>query len=448
MYRNLNRLISRSCLCAALVIASISTVNAQSTTDAVPRIVQKDGRFALFVDGAPYLILGAQTNNSSAWPAMLPKVWPAMESMHVNTVEIPIYWEQFEPEQGRFDYSVVDAILDGSRNHGFRLVLLWFGTWKNGSNHYMPPWMKLDPERYPNMIGPDGKEVYPLPLYVNGAIRDPIDPGWPPHYEVGGPNDNVFALWKAAAPAVDLLAPDIYIREQDKYLKVLDDYARSDNPLFVPETIGFGSMTRYFFAALGRGAIGYAPFGMDYTRPPLFANRSDASPEQVFQDTAINYELIGPMSREIARLNFEGKLQTAIEMEAKDSGSVTVSGARRSDREPDHVLHFDDWDVEVFFGTFRRRTRIPPAADAQPTGRILVGQLGDDQFLMTGLHTRVTFRPTGTKADRPWQYLAAEEGSYVDGTFEVSRILNGDQTDWGLFFTSEPRVLRVSVYTR
>ncbi len=152
MYGNLNQLISRSCLCAALVMASIWSASAQSTDGSLPRIVQKDGRFALFVDGAPYLILGAQTNNSSAWPAMLPKVWPAMESMHVNTVEIPIYWEQFEPEQGRFDYSVVDAILDGAREHGFRLVLLWFGTWKNGSNHYMPQWMKLAPDPNPQIL--------------------------------------------------------------------------------------------------------------------------------------------------------------------------------------------------------------------------------------------------------------------------------------------------------
>ena len=56
------------------------------------------------VDGAPYLMLGAQTNNSSAWPATLPQVWPAVEYLHVNTVEMPIYWEQFEPKPGQFDY--------------------------------------------------------------------------------------------------------------------------------------------------------------------------------------------------------------------------------------------------------------------------------------------------------------------------------------------------------
>jgi beta-galactosidase GanA len=77
----------------------------------IPRLIQKDGRFALLVDGAPYLILGAQANNSSDWPAMLPKVWSAIEFLHANTLEIPIYWEQFEPQPGKFDYTAMDTIL-------------------------------------------------------------------------------------------------------------------------------------------------------------------------------------------------------------------------------------------------------------------------------------------------------------------------------------------------
>ena len=77
------------------VLAAFMAANAAATLEAqvkerpLPRLVKKDGRFALFVDGEPYLMLGAQVHNSSAWPAMLPKVWPAMEYLHVNTVEIP-----------------------------------------------------------------------------------------------------------------------------------------------------------------------------------------------------------------------------------------------------------------------------------------------------------------------------------------------------------------------
>ena len=140
-------------------VFTVLTAFAQVKERPVPRLVKKDGRYALFVDDAPYLVLGAQVNNSSGWPAMLPKVWPAIEFMHANTVEIPVYWEQFEPRQGQFDYSAVDAMLTQARAHRVRLVLLWFATWKNGSQHYMPKWMKLAPDRYPHLVDRNGHPV-------------------------------------------------------------------------------------------------------------------------------------------------------------------------------------------------------------------------------------------------------------------------------------------------
>src|ERR1700761_9792260 len=72
-----------------------------------PALASDDGRHALMVDGAPYLVLGAQIGNSSAWPAVLPKVWPALEALHVNTAEAPVYWEQIEPQPGSFDWTNV-----------------------------------------------------------------------------------------------------------------------------------------------------------------------------------------------------------------------------------------------------------------------------------------------------------------------------------------------------
>ena len=102
----------------------------------------KDGRHALLVDGAPYLVLGAQVNNSSAWPAVLPQVWPAIKAIHANTVEMPVYWEQLEPKEGVFDYSVVDTLVAQSRKNDVRLILLWFATWKNNGPAYVPLWLK------------------------------------------------------------------------------------------------------------------------------------------------------------------------------------------------------------------------------------------------------------------------------------------------------------------
>jgi hypothetical protein len=88
---------------AAVIVAALFpfglAANSQGTAYPIPRIVQQNGRYALMVDGAPFLMLGAQANNSSDWPTTLPKVWPAIEYLHANTLEIPIYWEQFEPKQ-------------------------------------------------------------------------------------------------------------------------------------------------------------------------------------------------------------------------------------------------------------------------------------------------------------------------------------------------------------
>ncbi len=127
-----------------------------------PTLVKRDGRFALMVDGKPYFVLGGQINNSSSWPSTLPDVWPTLTAMHANTVEAPVYWEQMEPQPGQFDFSTLDALVTGAREHKLRMVLLWFGTWKNGEDHYVPEWVKTHPEKYPRMINERGEPVQVL----------------------------------------------------------------------------------------------------------------------------------------------------------------------------------------------------------------------------------------------------------------------------------------------
>jgi beta-galactosidase GanA len=141
----------------------LTSTTAVSATPA-PQLVKRSGRHALLVDGSPYLVLGAQIGNSSAWPEVLPEVWAALEALHVNTAEAPIYWEQMEPEQGHFDWTNVDALLNGARSHHLHLILLWFGTWKNGNDHYAPIWVKRDPTHFPRM-----RNSYGTPLDVLSA---------------------------------------------------------------------------------------------------------------------------------------------------------------------------------------------------------------------------------------------------------------------------------------
>ncbi|MFA5753043.1 MAG: hypothetical protein WC910_08245, partial [Bacteroidales bacterium] len=120
-----------------LLLSPVVSCSSAKEAD-MPEIIENNGRYALLVDGEPFFVFGGQSANSSTWPNMLPGVWNTIESMHANTLEIPIYWEQFEPEPGKYDTSIVQMLLDQARERDVRLVLLWFATWKNGSNHYMP----------------------------------------------------------------------------------------------------------------------------------------------------------------------------------------------------------------------------------------------------------------------------------------------------------------------
>jgi len=125
----------------------------------MPRLVEEQSRATLMVDGQPYFLLGAQVDNSSGWPERLAAVWPAAERLRLNTLEVPVYWEQMEPVRGTFDFSVVDAVIEQARAHKTRLVLLWFGTWKNGKMHYVPDWVKSDTATYPRMKSKRGVPI-------------------------------------------------------------------------------------------------------------------------------------------------------------------------------------------------------------------------------------------------------------------------------------------------
>ncbi len=520
-------------------------VEAEPDSNLLPHLVSQDGRHALFVDGAPFLILGAQSHNSSAWPAMLPKVWPALEYLHANTLETPVYWEQFEPEPGKFDTSVVDTLLKEAREHHMRLTLLWFGTWKNGSSHYIPLWAKSQPDKFPRIIGKNGRRVdspsphapaaleadmhafsalmrhlkeqdpqhtailiqvenepgswgsvrdfspeaqklftaavpaellkalggkspaggnlpaggtwpevfganadeyfhawsiaryigqvaaagkaeYGLPMYVNAALRDPLKPGPANTYESGGATDNVLGIWKAAAPAIDILAPDIYMNDDARYLKVLELYSRPDNALLVPET-GQGN-GRMCFAALARGAIGWAPFGLDYT---AYANEPMGAPrttEQSMAHVRLTYQMLEPIMRDVARLNFEGKLQAVFE----EPGQAT------------QTMDFGDWRATVRYGAASRRGGAANG-NATPIGRALVAKIGPNEFWVTGVFCRVDFRSaSGGQRD----FLRVEEvASSPQGPPRFVRIWNGDETDSGLNFSSAPQPLRVVLGT-
>ena len=124
------------------------------------------------VDGKPFFSLGGQSRNSSGYNrSEAERAFYALKLLHGNTLEIPVYWEQVEPEEGVFDWSSVDTLLAMARENGVRLVLLWFGTWKNGNMEYVPAWVKCAPERFQRVINPYGNPVWVLSSHCDANYQ-------------------------------------------------------------------------------------------------------------------------------------------------------------------------------------------------------------------------------------------------------------------------------------
>jgi len=134
-----------------LLLALLAHAVASDSAE-IPRVVRQEGRMDLIVDGEPWLILGGELRNSStSTPEFMATIWPEMQALHLNTVFATVSWRQSEPEEGKLDFSLVDAMIAGARQHGLRLGLLWFGTWKNGVSGYAPNWVMTRPDRFPRL---------------------------------------------------------------------------------------------------------------------------------------------------------------------------------------------------------------------------------------------------------------------------------------------------------
>lgn len=124
------------------------------------------------VGGKPFLSLGGQVSNSSAYTrADLQPALDGIEALGMNTIAAPVYWECMEPEEGRYCFDQAEGIIDEARKRGLKAVLLWFGTWKNGNSHYVPRWIKEDRQRFPSCITPSGKPTATLSPFGAETLR-------------------------------------------------------------------------------------------------------------------------------------------------------------------------------------------------------------------------------------------------------------------------------------
>ncbi|HLM07332.1 MAG TPA: DUF5597 domain-containing protein [Blastococcus sp.] len=506
----------------------------------------------LIVDGRPALLLGGQLHNSSpSSPEYMQPIWDRLADAGIRTVIGAASWAQVEPVEGSFDFSTVDAQIEQARARGMRLVLIWFGAFKNAASTYAPGWVRADVDRFPRAVAqgqekahftypgampkpvltvfspelldadrrafvlfmehltdvdPDhtvvlvqvenevgllrdsrdrspeaeaawrdpvppelldhlvehqselrpelaalwgrqgnrksgtwsevfgddwqadevfmawsfashcgalaaaGKGVKPLPMYANAWLGP--QPGQPQagNYPSGGPAGRVIDVWKAAAPALDLVAPDIYI---DDAKAVLRDYARPDNPLFVPESrVETG---RLFWALGHHGAFGFSVFGVDDLRAGSQFGRACA--------------LLGEMEDVVTAAQADERIAGVLLDDAESEQQFRLGGYDVVARNARALLG----QMLLDAGVGEPLPPPPPPSETEgaavgPTpadGRpfALVIAESADQFLLVGQGVGLDF----TCGNGLVEVDSVEEGHFETGRWVPGRALNGDE---------------------
>lgn len=550
-----------------LAIAGLASAAAAATSD-IPRLAHNGRAIQLMVDGKPYLMLGGELGNSSASTvdSMAP-VWPRLKGLGLNTVLMPVSWEQLEPTEGRFDFALLDGLLQGARAQNLHLVLLWFGAWKNSQSSYAPSWVKRDQARFPRiqlaegeseeilsplapatvradaqafaalmahvkavdaagtvlmvqveneigmipqardhsppadaaLAGPApaaflayltahrasltpqlreawethgartngswrevfgdgvatdgiftawnfaayvqqvaaaGKAAYPLPMYVNAAL---IRPGRTPgRYPSGGPLPHLIDVWKAGAPSIDMLSPDLYFANFGEWTR---PYDRPDNPLFVPEAENAGSQRAPANALFAFGqlrAVGFSPFSVDTQTPQRLADLQEV------------YRVLADIAPQLARAQASGDV-AGFESPASYDGVPVY--------EP-QVFQMGDVEIEVSFpGASTSGAVAAPGAPGdvvasaggvtKPVYGGLIIRSGPRDFLVAGKGVTVTFRTPPGRSAAKLGIDSLTQGHFQNGRWVVEQRLNGDQSNQGRLIRLDPDTVglqRVTLY--
>ena len=245
---------------------------------------------------------------------------------------------------------------------------------------------------------------------------------------------DVIDIYKAAAPSLDIVAPDIYNPDSEQVNANLRLFQRADNALWVPEIGTKPAYGRYLYAMLGRGAIGVSPFGIDYfnyTNYPLGTTATDKTIVEPFERV---YRMFAPIQRQWSQWAFDGKTQGMGEAD---------------DRKPQQ-LDFPGWTAKLTYrlGRFGEASwggefAKPAAGTEEPNGGAAIAQISPDEFLVIGQRVRVRMEPA---AGTSGMLLRAEQGRFDEqGRWVMERVWNGDQVDYGLNLPAEPVMLKVKM---
>jgi beta-galactosidase GanA len=313
-----------------------------------------------------------------------------------------------------FNQQIPVELMDYLQRHKDNLIaefrVLWAangfktrGTWEEvfgrgpGTDEIFMAWHFA---RYVNRVTELGKAEYPLPMFVNAAL---IRPGYlPGQYPSAGPLPHLMDVWRAGAPKIDFLSPDIYFQNFAEWVR---KYHRSGNPLFIPEAIAGPLNSVQALYAIGQhDAIGFSPFSIE------------SLDEATNKSLADSYDLLRQLAPLI--LQYQGKGLMA---------GLLPEGAEQ--RLPQQ-LRLGDYILNI---TYERPTPAPAGQNPPPQNVIsggLVISIGADEFIFAGTAMTVTFE-AATADKQTVGLLSVEEGKYVNGQWLAGRRLNGDQTHQG-----------------
>jgi beta-galactosidase GanA len=272
--------------------------------------------------------------------------------------------------------------------------------------------------RYVNRVTELGKAEYRLPMYVNAAlIRPAYQPG---QYPSAGPLPHLMDIWRAGAPQIDFLSPDIYF---PNFLEWTRKYQRSGNPLFIPE-VGHGPLNavQVLYAIGQQDAIGFSPFSIESVAEPTSSLLAAA------------YDLLEQLTPVIVENQGKGLM----------AGFLPEGAEQRAPQQ----VRLGGYTLSA---TYERPSSAPAVPGVQTTDSVsggLVIAVGPDEFIFAGTGLVVTFEPNSA-GDPIVGILSVQEGKYLNGKWTPGRRLNGDQTHQGRHLRLAPGrfdIQRIKLY--
>lgn len=383
----------------------------------IPYLEHRGDKTVLIVHGSPLILLAGEVHNSNASSlSYMEGVWDRVAELGMNALLLPVAWETVEPQEGTFDFALVDGLIGQARERGKKLVLLWFGSWKNAECMYAPAWVKTDLKRFRRGQIEKGKnkaprkELYGIPYTTLSCLCE----------ETRGADARAFA-----APSIDLYGPDIYVPD---FCGVCDEYTRRGEALFIPECATHSYAGPRLVYAVGHyHAVCYAPFGFEDMGQPFAGAQGFLFGVDV-TDPALK------TPQDTGEYRWYNETLRAL---------LPQLTARYGTEELQAVCAERAEDFALDFGAFRVQAAFDHPMLTKKDGVCLGIKTGPDECILLACRCGLLLAsgdPTRPNLD----ILSLEEGRMENGAWRTLRRLNGDEAAFLMY--DAPVLLRVKVF--